>query len=382
MDDITTSTEFYIRLKNHLSVIYPDTDLDALTQKIIAASGVSIDAVAPQQHINHWDQTDVVVITYANSFITDEEKPLQTLDRFLLEHFQNIISIVHILPFFPYTSDDGFAVLDYSKVNESYGDWHDIEQIAQSFKIMADLVINHCSGRSRWFEQLKENKAPGKDYFFCADEDADLSEVVRPRTSPLLRMVETEAGTRHVWCTFSHDQPDLNFQNPEVLLEFIKIIRLYLEKGVKVFRLDAIAFLWKELGTNCINLPQTHEIVRLLRTVIEFHTHDAIIITETNIPNRENLAYFGNSNEAHIIYNFPLPPLLVNTLVTGSCVHLKKLAHEYATCHDGHHLPQFYSLTRWYWITPGGRLVNRRRNFPAGCRYGRFWWRDFLACIG
>ncbi|MEQ8937217.1 MAG: alpha-amylase family glycosyl hydrolase, partial [Gammaproteobacteria bacterium] len=160
-------------------------------------------------------------------------------------------------------------------------------------------------------------------YFFLADPETDTSLVVRPRTSPLLRQVPTPDGDVHVWCTFSHDQPDLNFANPDVLLEFIKIIRLYLERGVRIFRLDAIAFLWKEPGTNCINLPQTHEIVRLLRTLIERHTADAIIITETNIPNRENLAYFGNGNEAHIIYNFPLPPLLLNTLVTGNSHYFK-----------------------------------------------------------
>ncbi|MEM7027597.1 MAG: alpha-amylase family glycosyl hydrolase, partial [Pseudomonadota bacterium] len=173
------------------------------------------------------------------------------------------------------------------------------------------------------FDQLKTGKSPGKDYFVKVDPDIDLSEVVRPRTSPLLRKVATDEGDIHIWCTFSHDQPDLNFANPDVLLEFVNIIRIYLEQGVRIFRLDAIAFLWKEPGTNCINLPQTHEIVRLLRTLIEHHTEDAIIITETNIPNRENLAYFGNGNEAHVIYNFPLPPLLLNTLVTGNSHYLK-----------------------------------------------------------
>jgi sucrose phosphorylase len=93
---------------------------------------------------------------------------------------------------------------------------------------------------------------------------------------------------------------------------------------VRIFRLDAIAFLWKEIGTNCLNLAQTHEMVRLFRTLIEQAQHDAIIITETNIPNRENLSYFGNADEAHCVYNFSLPPLLVNTLVTGNCTYLKQ----------------------------------------------------------
>jgi len=155
------------------------------------------------------------------------------------------------------------------------------------------------------------------------DDDYDTSNVVRPRTTPILREVHTLDGIRNVWCTFSHDQPDLNFANPEVLLEMIRIIRLYIEQGVQIFRLDAVAFLWKEEGTSCLNLNQTHEIVRLIRTLVEYHSPGTIVITETNIPNIENLSYFGNANEAHLVYNFSLPPLLLNTLVTGNCHTLK-----------------------------------------------------------
>lgn len=308
---------------SHLAQVYPEHDIDSIAADCVQAMGLENNSEIPEQYTNHWDESDVAVITYGNTFLRDNETPLDTLYHFLSEHLEDTINIVHILPFFPFSSDDGFAVMDYTQVNESYGDWEDIIHIASRFKLMSDLVINHCSGRSRWFEQLKAGEKPGKDYFFLADPETDTSQVVRPRTSPLLRQVPTPDGDVHVWCTFSHDQPDLNFANPDVLLEFIKIIRLYLERGVRIFRLDAIAFLWKEPGTNCINLPQTHEIVRLLRTLIERHTADAIIITETNIPNRENLAYFGNGNEAHIIYNFPLPPLLLNTLVTGNSHYLK-----------------------------------------------------------
>ena len=215
-----------------------------------------------------------------------------------------MIDGVHILPFYPFTTDDGFSVLDYSTVNPSLGDWNDIVAIAENYSLMADLVINHCSARSLWFDNFKKNRDPGRNFFFTASPDDDLSAVVRPRTNELLREVETSQGTQYVWCTFSHDQVDLNFKNPEVLKEFVSIIRQYLDHGVRIFRLDAVAFLWKEIGTNCLNLEQTHEVVRLLRSLIEQARPDAIIITETNIPNRQNLAYFGNANEAHCIYNF------------------------------------------------------------------------------
>ncbi|TNE76151.1 MAG: alpha-amylase [Gammaproteobacteria bacterium] len=315
--------ELHSRVLSHLDQVYDHLNNEQLAHRLLSAMGLEQGFLTPEPHKSHWNESDIAVITYGNSLLRDGEVPLQTLHRFLREHLSDAISIVHILPFFPYSSDDGFAVMEYTQVGDMFGEWNDIQHIATDFKLMSDLVINHCSARSRWFEQLRQGESPGKDYFINVPPETDLSQVVRPRTSPLLREVHTPEGTEHIWCTFSHDQPDLNFANPDVLLEFVNIIRLYLDFGVKIFRLDAIAFLWKEAGTSCINLPQTHEIVRLLRTLIEHHTPDAIIITETNIPARENLTYFGNANEAHMIYNFSLPPLLLHTLVSGNCHHLK-----------------------------------------------------------
>lgn len=315
--------ELHSRVTEHLNQIYPEIKTEELALRLIQKMGLDEGCGEPERHKNHWNEKDIAVITYADTFLRNNEKPLYTLKNFLADELKDSISIVHILPFFPFSSDDGFSVIDYTSVNDAHGEWGDVESIATDYKLMSDLVINHCSSRSRWFEQLKSGKKPGKNYFFKANKDDELSSVVRPRTNTLLKEVTTPDGKVYVWCTFSHDQIDLDFSNPDVLLEFINIIRFYLERGIKIFRLDAIAFLWKEIGTNCINLPQTHEIVRLLRTLIEHHTNDAMIITETNIPNRENLSYFGNANEAHMVYNFPLPPLLLHTLLTGSSKHLK-----------------------------------------------------------
>src|SRR5690554_5235746 len=214
--------------------------------------------------------------------------------------------------------------MDYFEVNKAMGDWTDIEAIAADYRLMADLVINHASTSSEWFRNFIRGEGPGHDFFYTASPDASTTQVVRPRTSPLLRETETHDGVKHVWCTFSHTQVDFDFRNPAVLQTFVEIIRFYLDRGVRIFRLDAVAFLWKKPGTSCLNLPETHEVVRLLRTLIQHAQPDAILITETNIPNRENLSYFGNANEAHCIYNFSLPPLLLNTLVTGQCLYLKQ----------------------------------------------------------
>ncbi len=316
-------------VEHHLAVIYNDVELplsyQALAQDLLSTIGLSEnqDIPPPLRHHNNWTQQDAVLITYGDSIEEAGVKPLKTLHKFLNERCIDNLNSVHILPFFPYSSDDGFSVIDYSSVNESLGDWVDIKRIATDFRLMSDVVINHCSARSAWFDNFIKGEGLGSDFFYTASPDEDLSNVVRPRTSPLLRETETATGMQHVWCTFSHDQVDFDFRNPKVLQTFVSIIRQYLDNGVRLFRLDAVAFLWKKIGTNCINLEQTHEVVRLLRTLIEHAQSDVIIITETNIPNRENLAYLGNANEAHAIYNFSLPPLLVNTLITGDCHYLK-----------------------------------------------------------
>ncbi|MCL6417240.1 sugar phosphorylase [Aestuariirhabdus sp. Z084] len=316
------------RVQEHLRHIYQDQDRSQLKdfgQRLLDVMELSGEAPFVGQGVEQssgWSSSDAFLITYGDSLYKEGEKPLHSLRSFLYKELRGVINNVHILPFFPYTSDDGFSVLDFTRVNETLGDWDDIESIASEFSLMSDLVINHTSARSPWFVNFEQGKDPGKDYFICCDPDTDLSRVVRPRASELLRPVETVHGVRYVWCTFSHDQVDLNFANPDVLLEFVRIIRLYLDKGVRVFRLDAIAFLWKEPGTDCLHRPQTHEIVRLLRTLILHAESRALLVTETNVPNRENLSYFGNGNEAHMVYNFPLPPLLLHTFFAGDCHHL------------------------------------------------------------
>ncbi|MDU0112264.1 sugar phosphorylase [Psychrosphaera aquimarina] len=316
------------KVELQLNVIYQDIELPMpiteLSQLLLDEMNIPDTFVEPVPYANHWSEKDMILITYGDSIIEADKKPLKTLASFMDNYLDDKINSVHILPFFPYSSDDGFSVIDYSSVNESLGDWQDIEDIADKYKLMSDLVINHCSSRSAWFQNFIKGSGVGKDYFFTADPSDDLSQVVRPRTSPLLRETETAEGTKHVWCTFSHDQVDLDFRNPQVLLAFVSIIRQYLDSGVKIFRLDAVAFLWKIIGSPSINLPHTHEVIRLLRTLIEHTKPETVIITETNIPNTQNLTYFGNANEAHCIYNFSLPPLLVNSLITGNCTYLKR----------------------------------------------------------
>ena len=272
--------------------------------------------------LEKWNEQDVVLISYGNSVLDENENPLNTLHRFLSEYVAGKINTVHILPFFPYSSDDGFSVIDYYKVDPQLGSWKEVEAISNDFNLMADLVINHVSAQSEWFQNFLERKDPGKDFFIEMDPETDLSMVTRPRSHPLLTKVQTNEGEKHVWTTFSDDQVDLDFSNPEVLFQMLKVLFFYIHKGVRIIRLDAIAYLWKKPGTSCIHLPETHKIVNLIRELAELIHPDTVILTETNVPHKENLSYFGNYNEAHMIYQFSLPPLLLHALHTGVSDHL------------------------------------------------------------
>ena len=248
------------------------------------------------------------------------------MQSFLNTQLKEEVTIVHLLPFFPYSSDDGFSVIDFRKVNPELGGWKDIEVLVKDFDLMADLVINHASSKSEWFRNFLKQEGKGKDFFITEDPSADLSQVTRPRSTPLLTAYETANGTKHVWTTFSADQVDLNFKNPDLLIEMIDILLEYISKGARIIRLDAIAFLWKEVGTTCLHLPETHEIVKLLRDVAGFIDQKVLILTETNVPNHENLSYFGEGDEAHMVYQFSLPPLLLHALHAGTSTYLNRWA--------------------------------------------------------
>lgn len=313
-------------MKALLQRIYPTEDADTIVGAALDAfwpSGTSPLAHGREPSANVWSEEDSILITYGNSILDGVHKPLDLLHDFLLEQLNGVVNSVHILPFFPYTSDDGFAVTDFTKVDPALGDWPDIERIGHDHHLMSDLVLNHVSSQGVWFNAYRQCQAPYDGFFFEASPEDDLSMVVRPRMTPLLQEVETADGTKHVWCTFSHDQIDLNFANPAVLIEVLKIIRLHIDKGVRIIRLDAVAFIWKVIGTPSIHMPQTHAIIQLIRLLCDHNENQVILITETNVPKAENLSYFGQSNEAHAIYNFPLPPLILQAMLTGSAQYLR-----------------------------------------------------------
>ena len=274
-------------------------------------------SVKRRKRNGYFSEKDVVLITYGDSLRKEGENPLSTLQKFSNIYFKDIFSALHILPFFPFSSDDGFSVMDFFSVNPELGSWKDINILGSNFQLMFDLVLNHVSAKSEWFENYIEGKKGFIDLAIEVDPSVNLSMVTRPRSLPLLTQVGKRSGQAvHVWTTFSSDQIDLNFKSADVLEKMVEALLFYVEEGAHLIRLDAIAYLWKEIGTPCIHLSQTHDVVKLFRKILDIVAPDVVLITETNVPHEENVSYFGDgSNEAQMVYNFTLPPLLFYSFV-------------------------------------------------------------------
>jgi glycosidase len=270
-------------------------------------------------------ERDAILITYADTIYRSQEEPLRTLSRFLDKYVQDAVSSVHILPFFPSSSDGGYAVINYKEVDPRLGTWEDIQRIARDYRLMVDLVINHVSSKSRWFTGFLHGDKRYRTYFLSYDSRVDMPKVFRPRAHPLLTEFATAMGTKYLWTTFGVDQIDLNFKNPEVLLRMIDVLLFYLTQGVEMIRLDAIGYVWKEPNTSCVNLAKTHQIVRLLRAILEYVAPYALILTEVNFPYKDNVSYFGEGHEANMVYKFSLPPLLMDAFARNDTSHLRKV---------------------------------------------------------
>jgi len=286
--------------------------LSPMLEKYPAASG------ARQEFFS---QEDIVLITYGDTLNKTGQAPMATLHAFALQYLREAVSTIHFLPFFPYSSDDGFSVMDFFAINPELGSWEDVRAIGNDFELMFDFVVNHFSSRSQWFANYLAAKDGFTEFAIEVDPTTDLSMVTRPRSLPLLSEYEKHDGRKvNLWTTFSADQIDFNFQSLDVLEKMVEVLLFYVQNGARVLRQDAIAYLWKEIGTSCIHLPRTHDMVKLFRAILDRVAPDVMIITETNVPHDENISYFGNGrDEAQMVYNFTLPPLLFYSFVNENC---------------------------------------------------------------
>ena len=371
------------KIKSYIRKIYKDNrDASLLLNSIISL--IDEDNLTSKKKITpkNWSQKNSFLITYADSIKSENDSPLLVLNQFLQKYIDSIDSI-HILPFMPSSSDSGFSVIDYYKIDGKLGDWKDLNLISKNKNIMIDIVLNHASRNSKWFANFLKGSGQGHDFFKVVNDWNGIAQIERPRSSELFQKIQTVDGEKNVWCTFSHDQIDLDFSNPAVLLEFLKIIKFYIKKNIKIFRLDAVAFLWKKQNTSCINLQETHYIIKLIRFVSTLIDKNTILITETNIPSKENLSYFGNNDEAHWIYNFTLSPLILFTLLSGNCSQLRKWSMTMPPAQEGNAYFNFLASHDGIGLRPVEgkldstelyRLINKMRDSGGKISYKTSQW--------
>ena len=309
-------------LKELLEIIYHEHDSEDLNVVLSQLSKILSkyqceSGFKNMERIIPWNQNHSVLITYADSVQKEGEQTLVTLNIILEKYFKELSKVVHILPFLRATSDGGFAVSSHKLLDEKFGNWNDLKNLSKRHILMADLVLNHVSSSHPWVQQFKKGEEPGLSNIFAPSKNLDWSNVIRPRSSSLFSQINTSVGPKQVWTTFGPDQVDLNWQNPRMLIEFLNLFILYINNGIKWFRLDAVGFIWKQSGTTCLNLPKAHCIVKVLRKKLSSLLSDGVLITETNVPQKENLSYLETEDEAHMAYNFPLPPLLLEAVVTS-----------------------------------------------------------------
>ncbi|MFK3658932.1 sugar phosphorylase [Scandinavium sp. NPDC088450] len=374
-------------IKSLLANLYGETFSPAHQERLFANIEKAKSAInAPRKR--NWDQQDVVLITYADQFRQQGRKSLPVFTQFYNQWLKNSFSHVHLLPFYPWSSDDGFSVMDYHQVAPDTGDWQDVADLKKSSRLMFDFVCNHMSAKSDWFARYLRQDAGYENFFLAVDPTTDLSAVTRPRALPLLTPFTLEDGTtRHLWTTFSDDQIDLNFAEPEVLLAMVEVLLHYLQEGADYVRLDAVGFMWKVPGTSCIHLPQTHALIKLFRAITEEVAPGTVIITETNVPHKDNIAYFGDgTDEAQMVYQFSLPPLVLHAMHTTKVETLCRWAQgltlpssqttwfNFLASHDGIGLnplrgilPEDEILTLVEKLQQQGALVNWKNN-PDGTR--------------
>lgn len=375
------------KIKNLINLIYgktfSDRHLEMLSENISRGASLINERRKPG-----WDEKDIILITYADQFFAKGEKALPVFTRFYNRWLARSFSHVHLLPFYPWSSDDGFSVIDYHQVAPETGTWQDIANLKQSSSLMFDFVCNHMSAKSQWFAYYLK-QAPGyEDFFISVAPETDLSAVTRPRALPLLTPFTLEDGSvRHLWTTFSEDQVDLNFASPEVLIAMVDVLLHYLAEGARYIRLDAVGFMWKIPGTTCIHLEQTHRLIQLFRAITDAVAPGTVLITETNVPHKDNVSYFGDGqNEAQMVYQFSLPPLVLHAIhrqdvralcqwaATLNLPSVKTTWFNFLASHDGIGLnplrgilpePEILSLVEK--LQQEGALVNWKNN-PDGTR--------------
>lgn len=266
---------------------------------------------------SRFTQDDVMILAYPDH-IYASGPTLEALSAILSERFGALASSLHLLPPFPSTSDWGFAPLDHRTIAPAFGDWSHITALAQRFKLSLDLILNHVASEHGWFQSFLAGRPDAKGLFITVNPGMDFTNVARSRHHPPISNHGAPERPLWVWTRYGRDQIDLNWCNPEVLVRFAELIRYYAAKGIVGLRLDALPFIWKEDGTSCSNLPQTIQILRILRRAADLTHPSPYLIAEADTIMGKN-PYVGEAGDlGQLSYRYESAQIVLHMILASS----------------------------------------------------------------
>ncbi len=233
------------------------------------------------------------------------------------------ITIIWLLPFYPSPlKDDGYDIADYLNINPDYGTIEDFKKLIKEahkrgIKIITELVLNHTSDQHNWFQKARKSKpgSPERNFYVWSDTPNKYTEArIIFSDFETSNWAWDNIANAYYWHRFYSHQPDLNFENPEVHKQLLRVVDYWFELGVDGMRLDAVPYLYEREGTNCENLPETHQFLKKLNAHVQNKFKNKILLAEANQWPEDAVAYFGNGDECHMAFHFPVMPRMYMAL--------------------------------------------------------------------
>jgi maltose alpha-D-glucosyltransferase/alpha-amylase len=275
--------------------------------------------------VNHWYQEAVFYELYIRAFRDGDGDGKGDFQGAIskLDYIKALgVHCIWIMPMYPSPlKDDGYDIADYMDIHPDYGTLDDFKAFLDAahrrgLRVVTDLVMNHTSDQHHWFQEARKGpSSPYHDYYVWSDTGTEYAgaRIIFLDYEPSNWTYDKQAG-RYFWHRFYSCQPDLNYDNPAVHEEMIKIMRYWLDMGVDGFRADAVPYLYEREGTNCENLPETHVFLKKVRRLLDEEYPDKILIAEANQWPEDVRAYFGDGDEFHMCFHFPIMPRLYMAL--------------------------------------------------------------------
>ena len=286
--------------------------------------------------VSLWYQNAVFYELYVRAFFdsnADGDGDIQGLTQ-KLDYLKDLgVDVIWLLPVYPSPLlDDGYDIADYYSIHSDFGTLEDFKTFVdiahqKGMRVITDLVLNHTSDQHQWFQSARRGKHDTfHEYYVWSDDDQKYSQArIIFLDTEKSNWAWDEKAQRYYWHRFYSSQPDLNFDNPKIREEIKNVAKFWLDLGVDGFRADAVPYLFQREGTNCENLPETHAYLKELRSFIDQHYSDRVLLSEANQWPKDVRKYFGDGDEFHMGFHFPLMPRIFMALQKGDATPIVRI---------------------------------------------------------